>query len=75
MFKSIRFRLTVWYSVVLLIALATFGVTSYLYTGEMLSQNLDLSLRNETQWLREILEGKLDMERGKSRTPRGGILN
>ncbi len=75
MFKSIRFRLTVWYSVVLLIALATFGVTSYLYTGEMLSQNLDISLRNETQWLREILEGKLDMERGKSRTPRGGILN
>jgi heavy metal sensor kinase len=75
MFKSIRFRLTIWYSVVLLGALATFGIAAYLYTGEMLSQNLDLSLRNETEWLREILEGRLDTERGKSRTPRSGILN
>ncbi len=75
MFKSIRFRLTVWYSIGLLAALGTFVAAAYLYTGEMLSQNLDLSLRNETEWLREILEGRLDMERGKSRNPRSGILN
>lgn len=75
MFKSIRLRLTIWYSVGLLAALGIFGVAAYVYTGEMLSQNLDLSLRNETEWLREILEGRLDMERGKSRNPRSGILN
>ena len=75
MINSIRLRLTIWYSVVLLAALGTFGVTSYLYTGEMLSQNLNLSLRNETEWLREILEGKLDAQRGKIRTPRSGILS
>ncbi len=74
MLKSIRLKLTVWYSVVLLIALSVFGIASYLYTGAMLSQNLDLSLRNETEWLREILEGKLDMERGKTRNPRSDIL-
>ncbi len=75
MINSIRLRLTIWYSVVLLGALAIFGIASYLYTGEMLSQNLNLSLRNETEWLREILEGRLDTQRGKIRTPRSGILS
>lgn len=74
MLNSIRLRLTIWYSIVLLAALGVFGVASYVYTGEMLSQNLTLSLKNETEWLREILEGRLDTERGKSRNPRSGIL-
>ena len=74
MLNSIRLRLTVWYSIVLLAALGVFGVASYIYTGEMLSQNLTLSLKNETEWLREILEGRLDAERGKIRNPRSGIL-
>ncbi len=74
MINSIRLRLTFWYSIVLLGALGIFGIASYLYTGEMLSQNLNLSLRNETEWLREILEGRLDTQRGKTRNPRSGIL-
>lgn len=75
MINSIRLRLTFWYSIVLLGALAIFGIASYLYTGEMLSQNLNLSLRNETEWLRQILEGRLDTQRGKTRNPRSGILS
>lgn len=74
MLNSIRLRLTVWYTLVLLAALGVFGVASYVYTGEMLSQNLTLSLKNETEWLREILEGRLDTQRGKIRNPRSGIL-
>ena len=42
MFKSIRLKLTVWYSIVLLIALSVFGITAYVYTGENLSRNLDI---------------------------------
>ncbi len=74
MFKSIRLKLTVWYSVVLLAALGAFGIAAYLYTGAMLFQNLNLSLRNETEWLKDILEGRLDMERGKSRNPRSDVF-
>lgn len=74
MFKSIRLKLTVWYSIVLLIALGAFGITAYLYTGENLSRNLDISLRSEAEWLREILEGKLEKERGKTRNPRQEFL-
>lgn len=74
MFKSIRLKLTVWYSIVLLIALATFGITAYLYTGENLSRNLDISLRSEAQWLQEILEGKLNPYHEKLRSPRFDML-
>ncbi|MCL4539113.1 MAG: ATP-binding protein [Bacteroidetes bacterium] len=75
MFLSIRLKLTIWYSLVLLIALGTFGVTAYLYTGETLTKNLNISLTNETEWLREILEGKLESERGKMRHLRSDIFN
>ncbi len=74
MFKSIRLKLTFWYSLLLLAGLAVFGISSYLYAGAMLFQNLDLSLRNESEWLREILEGKLHSERGRMRTPRNSML-
>lgn len=67
MFKSIRLKLTLWFSIILLIGLATFGVIAYLYTSETLSENLDISLRSEAEWLRQILESKLDNERGKIR--------
>ncbi len=75
MFISIRLKLTIWYSLVMLIALGTFGVTAYLYTGETLTKNLNLSLRNETEWLREILEGKLGAERGRMRSLRSDIFS
>ncbi len=75
MLNSIRLKLTIWYSIILLAALGVFGIASYVYTGEMLSQNLTLSLKNETEWLRDILEGRLGIERGKSRNPRSKILS
>lgn len=75
MFKSIRLKLTLWYSIVLLIALGIFGVTAYVYTGETLSQNLDISLKSEAEWLRDILEGKLMGERGKMRNLRNDFFN
>ncbi|MGC8595450.1 MAG: sensor histidine kinase [Candidatus Kryptoniota bacterium] len=75
MFKSIRLKLTLYYSLVLLLALGVFGVTAYLYTGETLSENLNISLRSEVQWLREILEGRLKGERGKIRNFRKDLLN
>lgn len=75
MFKSIRLKLTVWYSIVLLIALGVFGITAYLYTGENLSRNLDISLRSEAEWLREILEGRFEKERGKTRDLRKEFLD
>ncbi len=74
MFKSIRLKLTVWYSIALLLALATFGIAAYLYTREALSKNLDMSLRNETEWLRGNLEPKLYTERGKIRSPQKDFL-
>ena len=74
MLNSIRLRLTIWYSLILLAALGVFGIASYVYTGEMLSQNLTLSLENETEWLKDILEGRLGIERGKSRNPRSQLL-
>jgi len=75
MFKSIRLKLTVWYSIVLLIALGSFGIIAYLYTGENLSQNLDISLRSEAEWLREILEGRLEKESAKTRNLREEFLD
>ncbi len=74
MFKSIRLKLTVWYSIVLLVALATFGVTAYLYTGATLSRNLDISLRSEAEWLEEIMEGKLVPYRERLRGPQLSML-
>ncbi len=75
MFKSIRLKLTVWFSVILLIGLGAFGVTAYLYTSETISENLDISLRSEAEWLKQILESNLTMERGKIRSLQKDFLN
>jgi two-component system OmpR family sensor kinase len=74
-FKSIRLKLTIWYSIVLLIALGVFGIIAYLYTGENLSRNLDISLRSEAEWLQEILDGRFEKELGKTRNLRREFLN
>jgi len=74
MFKSIRLKLTVWYSIALLLALATFGVTAYLYTRSALTESLNISLRNEAEWIRGNLEPRLDIQRGRIRTPQRNFL-
>ncbi|HUN65868.1 MAG TPA: ATP-binding protein [Bacteroidota bacterium] len=55
-FKSIRTRLTLWYSLILLTTLVAFGLIAYTYSREQLLDNLDKSLLNEVHWVRAIIE-------------------
>ncbi len=61
--RSIRTKLTAWYSLVLGVTLIAFGLTAYYTTGNTLSDNLDRSLRNEVKWLDEILSKKYPKKR------------
>ena len=56
--RSIRAKLTLWYSLVLLGTLVAFGLIAYTYSSERLSENLDRSLRNEVKWVKSFLEPK-----------------
>jgi HAMP domain-containing protein len=72
--KSIRFRLALWYSAVLLMTLIAFGVFSYLYVKDTLYNNLDYSLRSEIDWLKwkvpETEKEKTGRSQKAKRTPR-----
>jgi len=57
-FRSIRTKLTLWHTAWLAAILVAFGTTAYLYTKSVLSDNLDLSLRNEVTWVNEFIEPK-----------------
>ncbi len=57
-FKSIRTKLTLWYSFILISTLIGFGLIAYTYSREQLSDNLDRSLRNEVRWVASIIEAK-----------------
>lgn len=50
--KSIRIRLTFWYSFILLVTLVTCGLIAYLYLSDQLNKNLDHSLTDELVWMR-----------------------
>ncbi len=54
--RSIRLKLTAWYTLILSLTLFGFGFTSYFYTQEKLLANLDLSLRNEVVWLKDYIK-------------------
>ncbi|MBM2846405.1 MAG: hypothetical protein HW407_1717 [Bacteroidetes bacterium] len=54
--QSIRAKLTFWYSLLVLTTLLAFGGVSYYYTGRTLSDNLDISLRNEVRWVRDFIQ-------------------
>ena len=54
--QSIRARLTAWYTLLVLSTLLLFGALSYYYTSNTLSENLDLSLKNEVRWVREFIQ-------------------
>ncbi len=56
LFRSVRTRLTLWYTLLLLSTLVLFGVLSYYFTGETLSENLDHSLRTEARWMRDFIQ-------------------
>ena len=53
--QSIRARLTFWYSLLVISTLLGFGVLSYYFTSKTLSENLDISLKNEVRWARDFL--------------------
>lgn len=54
--RSVRTKLTFWYSFVLLTTLVAFGIISYEYSREQLIGGLDLSLKNEVRWVKNFLE-------------------
>ena len=56
MFRSVRTRLTLWYTLLLLSTLVVFGILAYYVTGETLSENLDHSLRAEARWMRDFIQ-------------------
>jgi two-component system OmpR family sensor kinase len=62
-FRSIRTKLTAWYSLVVSVTLISFGLTAYYSTSNTLSENLDRSLKNEVKWLNEILAKKFPRRR------------
>ncbi len=54
--QSIRVKLTVWYTLLVLSTILLFAGTSYYITKRTLSENLDISLRNEVGWVRELVQ-------------------
>ncbi len=57
MFKqSVRFRLTFWYTALVVSTLVAFAVVSYYYTSETLTDNLDISLANEVRWVQDFIQ-------------------
>jgi heavy metal sensor kinase len=56
--KSIRAKLTLWYSFVVLTTLVLFGLISYVYLRDQLIENLDRSLAQEVQWVNDFIKEK-----------------
>jgi len=56
--QSIRVKLTVWYTLLVLSSIFLFGGTSYYITKRTLSDNLDISLKNDVRWIRELIQPK-----------------
>jgi heavy metal sensor kinase len=54
--RSIRARLTFWYTLLVLSTLMAFALVSYTYTRETLITNLDISLGNEVRWVRDFIQ-------------------
>jgi len=55
-FRSIRAKLILWYSFVLLTTLVAFGLIAFMYSSERLRENLDRSLKNEVVWVKNFIE-------------------
>ena len=54
--KSIRSKLTIWYSFIVLTTLVAFGLIAYTTTRNQLSDNLDRSLANEVKWVNNFIK-------------------
>ena len=66
--QSIRVKLTVWYTLLLLSTMLLFGGTSYYITKRTLSENLDISLRNDVRWIRELIQPKANQVKPSKRS-------
>jgi two-component system OmpR family sensor kinase len=66
--QSIRARLTFWYTVLVLSTLLAFGAVSYYFTGRTLSDNLDISLKNEVRWVKDFIQPKASKVRPGKRS-------
>ncbi len=72
--KSVRARLTFWYSFILLTTLCGFGLIAYEYSREHLIDSLDLSLSNEVKWIQNFISQKPTKVRPSRKfTPRKAI--
>ncbi|HXG01185.1 MAG TPA: ATP-binding protein [Bacteroidota bacterium] len=54
-YQSIRTKLTVWYTLLVLLTLVGFGLAAYYYTRNQLSNNLDISLKSEVRWVKDFI--------------------
>jgi heavy metal sensor kinase len=54
--RSVRFTLTLWYSLLLLVAFGLFGGSVYLYLDHLMEAKLDQDLIDETDWIGQIVE-------------------
>ncbi len=66
--QSIRVKLTVWYTLLLLSTMLLFGGISYYITKQTLSDNLDISLRNDVRWIRELIQPKASQVKPSKRS-------
>ncbi|HEY5615831.1 MAG TPA: ATP-binding protein [Bacteroidota bacterium] len=58
-FRTIRVRLTFWYTSLVAAALLLSGLTSFYLTRITLYENLDTSLRDESKWLKDFIEPRV----------------
>jgi two-component system OmpR family sensor kinase len=58
--KSIRVVLTLWYSVVLLVAFVIFGATIYIYLRFLLDETLKQNLVAEIDWISRLVEVEVE---------------
>ena len=56
MFRSIRARLTLWYTLIVAVIFVFIAVATYRYVSATLYENLDLSLVNEAKWIASRLD-------------------
>jgi heavy metal sensor kinase len=68
-FKSIRFKLALWYTIILILSFIIFGIISYLSMSSILLSNLDSSLKTEVSWLKDNVDPQHNKKKSKKKKP------
>src|SRR5512137_2420182 len=63
MYRSIRFRLTLWYSTIVAVTFALVAIATYQYVSRTLMASVDQAVINEVKWVTARLERQ--SERGE----------